>query len=94
MSAYLIVNFDITDADGYRDYQGVATPILNGGKLLVLDADSSKVEGEPGHQTVVIEYESREAAEAAYHGADYQAVIGKRHAATANRTAVIVDGFG
>ena len=93
MSAYLIVNYDITDKDGYRNYQSMATPLMKGGKLLVLDTDSHKVEGEPGHQTVVIEYPDIEAARAAYESDDYQAVVGKRHGATQNGRAVIVAGF-
>lgn len=95
MPAYLVVNYDVTDPAGFLEYQQNAAPIMaGGGKLLVLDAESSAKEGEPGHQTVVIEYPTREAADAAYNSDDYQAVIGKRHAATTNRRAVIVNGFG
>jgi uncharacterized protein (DUF1330 family) len=93
MTAYLIANFDITDPEGYRGYQGVAAPILVGGKVIVLDGDSGKKEGDAGHQTVVIEYETREAAEAAYNSAEYQAVIGKRHGSTTNARLVIGDGL-
>jgi uncharacterized protein (DUF1330 family) len=50
-------------------------------------------EGDGGAQTVVIEYPTREAAEAAYESDEYQAVAGIRHGATANGRAVIVDGF-
>ncbi len=93
MTAYLIVNYDVADADGYAEYQKGATPIMKGGKLLVLDPASESTEGEPGHQTVVIEYPDKETAKAAYESAEYQAVVGTRHAATSNGIAVIVDGF-
>lgn len=93
MSAYLIVNYDVTDGDGYRQYQGGASPIMAGGKLLVLDAATESIEGSPGHQTVVIEYPDKETARAAYESEAYQAVVGTRHAATANGSAVLVDGF-
>ncbi len=93
MTAYLVVNYDVTDPDGYLDYQSKASPIMANGTLLVLDTESSKVEGDAGHQTVVIEYPDRAAAEAAYNSAEYQAVVGIRHGATANGRAVIVDGF-
>ena len=93
MTAYLIVNYDVTDADGYLEYQSKAAPIMAGGKLLVLDTESGKTEGEPGHQTVVIEYPDRETAEAAYNSEEYQAVVGIRLGATSNGRAVIVDGF-
>ena len=95
MAAYLIVNYDVVDADGYREYQKGAAPIMAGGaKLLVLDRESVAKEGEPGHQTVVIEYPTKEAALAAYDSDEYQAVVGTRHGATANGRAVIVDGMG
>ncbi len=93
MPAYLVVNYDVTDADAYLDYQTKAGPILTNGTLLVLDPASTAVEGEPGHQTVIIEYPTRELAEAAYHSDEYQAVVGIRHGAIANGRAVIVDGF-
>ena len=93
MTAYLIVNYDVTSADGYKDYQANAASIMKGGKLLVLDSASEPKEGEPGHQTVVIEYPDKETAKAAYESEEYQAAAGKRFAATSNGIAVIVDGF-
>ena len=93
MTAYLIVNYDIDDVDGWKEYQAVASPIMKGGTLLVLDPASEAKEGDSGHQTVVIEYPDKETATAAYESAEYQAVVGKRHAATSNGRAVIVDGF-
>ena len=93
MSAYLIVNYDVVDADAYTSYQGQAAPIMKGGTLLVLDAESLAKEGEPGHQTVVIEYPDKQTALAAYESDEYQAVVGIRHGATSNGRAVIVDGF-
>lgn len=95
MPAYLVANYDVTDPDRYREYQKGAAPLMaGGGKLLVLDTDSEKLEGECGQQTVVIEYPTKEAALTAYRSEDYQAVIGIRLEATANGRAVIVDGFG
>jgi uncharacterized protein (DUF1330 family) len=94
MPAYLIANYDVVDADAYRSYQKQSAPIMAGGaRLLVLDTESTAKEGEPGHQTVVVEYPSMEAALAAYESAEYQAVVGIRHGATANGRLVIVDGF-
>jgi uncharacterized protein (DUF1330 family) len=93
MTAYLVANYDVTDPDGYLEYQSKAAPIMAGGKLLVLDTASTKKEGDAGHQTVVIEYPDRETAEAAYNSDEYQAVVGIRLGATSNGRAVIVDGF-
>ena len=95
MTAYLVANYDVTDPDQYREYQKGAAPIMaGGGKILVLDADSVKKEGDAAAQTVVIEYPTKEAALAAYESEDYQAVVGIRLGATANGRAVIVDGMG
>ncbi len=95
MPAYLVVNYDVTDPDQYKEYQKGAAPIMaGGGKLLVLDAASVVKEGDGGAQTVVIEYPSKEAALAAYESEEYQSVVGIRHGATANGRAMIVDGMG
>lgn len=94
MTAYLVANYDVVDIDAFRSYQGQAAPLMAGGaKILVLDPASSVREGEGGAQTVVIEYPTREAAEAAYESDGYQAVIGIRLGATTNGRAMIVDGF-
>ena len=92
MAAYLIVNYDVTDPDGYRSYQKQSSPVMEGGKLLVFDAASERLEGDAGAQTVVIEYPDRETALKAYRSDAYQAVVGIRHSATANHRAMIVDG--
>ena len=95
MAAYLVANYDVVDADLYKEYQQGAAPIMaGGGELLVLDSDSDKVEGDGGAQTVVIRYPTMEAAQAAYNSDEYQAVVGKRLSATANGRAVIVNGMG
>jgi len=94
MTAYLIANYDVVDADAYRSYQKQSMPIMGGGaKLLVLDAASVAKEGIPGHQTVVIEYPTKEAALGAYESEEYQAVVGIRLGSIDNGRAVIVDGF-
>ena len=92
--AYFIGNYEITDIDAYKKYQRGAKPIFaGGGKLLVLDGESGVLEGDGQPSTVVIEYPSREAAEAAYSSEEYQAVAGIRIDATANRRVLLVDGF-
>ena len=96
MAAYLIVNYDVTDADLYREYQKGAGPALmgQGAELVVFDPKSKQIEGaEAGHQTVVMKFASREEAERVYNSPEYQAVVGKRLAASAKHFALIVDGF-
>lgn len=97
MTAYLIVNYDIDDADGYKAYQKGAGPALKIGsdaKLLVLDHNSVHMEGESaGSNTVVLEFESMEKAREIYDSGEYQAVLPGRLAATSKQFAVLVEGF-
>lgn len=97
MTAYLIVNYTIDDADGYKAYQKGAAPALKIGseaKLLVLDQASRHLEGETaGATTVVLEFESMERAREIYESGDYQEVLPKRLESTSKHFAILVDGF-
>jgi uncharacterized protein (DUF1330 family) len=96
MTAYLIVNFDIDDADQYRQYQKGAVPSLGIGetsRLVAYDTASTCVEGDgAGTQTVVLEFESMQAAKAAYESEAYQEVLPLRFAATSNHFGLLVEG--
>ena len=97
MSAYLIVNYDVDDAAAYGEYQKGAGPALKIGaecQVLVLDPATEQVEGDgAGHQTVVLEFESKEKAKEIYHSGEYQAVLPTRFGATSKHFALLVDGF-
>jgi len=97
MTAYLILNYDVEDSEGFKEYQQGAAPGLRIGsecKLLVLDQGSEPMEGESsGSSTVVLEFESKEKAREIYESAEYQAVLPIRLGATSNHFAVLVDGF-
>lgn len=91
MAAYFIAQYVVNDPDLYREYQAGAGPTIaaSGAELVAFDVAAETVEGEPpGPQTVVIKFESTEAAKAWYNSDEYQAVVGKRLAAT-NGFAVI-----
>jgi uncharacterized protein (DUF1330 family) len=95
-ACYLIVNYDVTDPDLYKEYQKGAGPALmgQGAQLVVFDPASRQIEGDgAGRQTVVMKFASREEAERVYHSEQYQAVVGKRLAATAKHFALLVDEF-
>ena len=97
MPAYLIVNYKIENPDLYGEYQAGAGPALKIGEeceLVAFDPASVGVEGAPGHQTVMLKYESKDKAKTAYESGAYQAVVGKRLEATSSHFAVIVDGMG
>ncbi len=92
---YAIFTEAVTDRAGLGVYAQAAMPTVFafGGTPLVAGPPAEVIEGEwHGNQTVVLEFPSVEAAQAWYHSAQYQAVVGQRHAA-AESHAVIVGGF-
>jgi uncharacterized protein (DUF1330 family) len=97
MPAYLIVNYTVDDPDLYSEYQagaGTALKIGTDTELVAFDRDSQLVEGHSGgKQTVVLKFDSLEKAREIYESADYQAVVGKRHAATSDHFAVLIEGL-
>lgn len=85
MPAYFIAQYVVKNPTLYREYQqgAGATVGAHGGKLVSFDVAAETIEGKPpGPQTVIIEFESTEKAKAWYHSPAYQAVVGKRLAAT------------
>ena len=85
MAAYFIAQYVVNDPDLYREYQGGASPTIqaHGAELVAFDVAAETMEGTPpGPQTVVLKFESTEAAKAWYESEEYQAVVGKRLAAT------------
>lgn len=94
MSAYLVFNYSITNPEGYQAYPPAAMPTLasSGAEVLVADYASEATEGAPGHVTVVLRFESKDAARAWYESEAYQAI--KHHrTSNADGVAVLCDGF-
>jgi len=85
MAAYFIAQYVVNDPDLYREYQAGAGPTIqaSGAELVAFDVAAETIEGTPpGPQTVIIKFDSTEAAKAWYNSAEYQAVVGKRLQAT------------
>ena len=85
MAAFFIAQYSVNDPALYAEYSAGAGPTLAkyGGELVAFDVAAETIEGEsPGGQTVIIKFESTEAAKQWYNSDDYQAVVGKRLAAT------------
>lgn len=85
MPTYFIAQYVVKNPALYAEYQKGAGPTVgaHGGKLVAFDVAAETVEGKPpGPQTVIIEFESTAKAKAWYHSPEYQAVVGKRLAAT------------
>lgn len=85
MAAYFIAQYVVNNPAGYREYQQGAGPTIAkyGAELVAFDVAAETIEGtSPGPQTVILKFESVEKAKAWYNSPDYQAVVGKRLAAT------------
>ncbi len=92
---YVVVTELIRDTVGYRSYVEKAGRTIQqaGGRIIVADVNPAVLEGQwHGSRTVVLEFESVEAARGWYDSAEYQAIVGLRHAA-AESNAVILSGF-
>jgi uncharacterized protein (DUF1330 family) len=92
---YLVGQITVTNPEAYAVYasQVPQTIAAFGGKYLVRGGHATQLEGQAqGERNVVIEFPSREIAEAWYNSDAYQAIIGHR---TNNSTGALalVDGY-
>lgn len=90
---YIIGHITVRDPEAYREYIEKDTPILRrlGARFIVRGGVSEVPEGSVQERHVVIEFPSFEAAKAAYHDPDYQAVAEIRRR-TADSTIILVEG--
>jgi uncharacterized protein (DUF1330 family) len=95
MAAYFIAQYAVHDPKLYREYQVAAGPTIQaaGGEVVAYDVAAETIEGTPpGPHTVIVKFESTEAAKAWYASPEYQAALGKRLAAT-NGFAIIAQSM-
>ena len=93
---YALFQFTVDDVDGFGQYTRAAasTVAAHGGRVLVASADTDVREGDArGGFTTIIEFPSREAAEAWYASSEYQSASVLRHQATSNGSLVIHSEF-
>jgi uncharacterized protein (DUF1330 family) len=95
MSAYLIVDVEVHDADGYREYQQRVAETFApfGGRFLVRGGALETIEGNwSPKRLILLQFPTVEQAKAWYHSPEYQAIvpIRLRHATT--HFLSIVDG--
>ena len=92
---YVIFTEDIRDEAGIGVYvrQAIPTIMQAGGRIIVADDAPEPIEGSwHGKRTVVLEFDSVEAARNWYGSPEYQGIVGLRHAA-ADSNVAIVAGF-
>lgn len=91
---YIIITEDVKDPAGMAEYAKLAGKAMAGSTLLSFDAKPEALEGEwHGTQTVLLEFESVDAAREWYHSDAYQEAVKLRQAA-ADCNAVILSGMG
>ena len=74
MSAYVLIDFEVTDPEGFKEYRPLATPSVShyGGKLLAGRSAPTILEGEWHiHQLSIGEFASLEQALAWYNSEEY-----------------------
>jgi uncharacterized protein (DUF1330 family) len=94
--AYVLLQFNVEDQEMFGRYrQGAAPTIMsNGGKVLVAANRTDVREGAlPASLVTIIEFPSREAAEAWYASPEYAVVHHLREDATSAGSLVFLDGF-
>ncbi|MGD1169943.1 DUF1330 domain-containing protein [Mycobacterium seoulense] len=90
---YVILTEAIKDPEGMKAYARAAGSAMAGATILAVDAAPRVIEGSwHGDQTVVLEFESVDAARAWYESEAYQKAAKLRQAA-ADCNAVILSGF-
>lgn len=94
MSAYVIVDVEISDPVGYADYKELAPPAVAayGGKYLARGGPNETLEGDwrPG-RLVILEFESTEKARAWLNSPEYAPARALRHQYARSRM-VVVEG--
>ena len=94
MSAYVIVELEVTDPDEYAAYGKLAQDSVarHGGRFLVRGGASDELEGQWAPRIVLLEFESLETIRAWYESEDYQACLPMRLASSKGRL-IAVEGY-
>jgi uncharacterized protein (DUF1330 family) len=91
---YIVITEDVKDPATFAEYGKLAGKAMAGATLLSFDPSPQPLEGEwHGPQTVLLEFESVEAARAWYESDEYQEALKLRQAA-ADCKGVILRGLG
>ena len=95
MSAYVIVDIQVTDPVGYEEYKKLAPPIVAayGGKYLARGGKTETLEGDwSPSRLVILQFESNEQAKQWLNSPEYSEARKMRHQ-TANSKMVVIEGL-
>ena len=96
MSAFVIVDIEVTDPVGYEEYKQLAAPAvaLYGGKYLARGGKNETLEGEwRPNRRVILEFPTAEQAKAWLNSPEYAPARALRHQYAKSKM-VVVDGIG
>lgn len=79
---YVVANIRVKDQEKFQQFSGLAGPVIKryGGKVLARGPDADRLEGDVGGVVIMIEFESKEAANEFYYSDEYQAAKAVREA--------------
>lgn len=99
MPAYVVNQFSIADIDQYRAYQKIGAPSIAqyGGRVLAAGGEVVDYEGKtfpdgPDPRTIILEFDTLEAAKRWYESPEYQSAIPVRQGCSQARV-FIIDGL-
>lgn len=91
---YVVITEDVKDPAGMGEYAKLASKTMAGATILAFDTNVEQIEGEwHGTQTVLLEFESPDAAREWYNSDAYQEAAKLRQAA-ADCNGAILNGLG
>ena len=72
---YAVANIRVRDQDKFQQFSGMAGPVIKkyGGKVLARGLGAERLEGDLSGIVMMIEFESKDAANTFYHSEEYQA---------------------
>ena len=72
---YVVANIRVRDEEKFQQFSGMAGPAIQqyGGKVLARGDVADRLEGDVSGIVMMIEFESKEAANTFYHSEEYQA---------------------
>ena len=90
---YLIANIRVKDKDMFQQFVGMAGPAIKkyGGTVLARGPGADRLEGDVNGIVMMIEFESKDAADTFYHSEEYQAAKAVREQC-ADTDLMIIEG--
>ena len=79
---YVVANIRVKDQEKFQQFSGMAGPAIKkyGGKVLARGSHADRLEGDVSGIVMMIEFESKEAADTFYYSEEYQAAKAIREA--------------